>query len=458
MSSSSSSCSSSASPINSISISETPAAQTTYFSKNWKEANSLFLETFTKFQEKFPLSQHYSHELMSKAPDGSPLFMNAVYLPASTEEKRLVVVNSGIHGAEAPATAACIIQLMNDLMDFSVELPLSHGLFLVHITDPWGFSQKHTNNDGVEFGAVNFGNRRIDLEKNTIYLTGIDSCKGCVPSSIQKKDREKLYKSLFFTTHLTSHHIEDKYNYRTLARKRSGKQLLSTSFKMLRDKQEISEKYNEVNTLSFFQSHEKCIEALSLGQYDLPDHALFGGESLSEELLVVSDWLNPLIENHSSVSIIDLKSRVFSNHPVTILAQLGNISAIKQLFVKIIKQLPQDLNNRTFVEGIAARVNSLGKHVDFGLTVQFSLPNPLLNPTWSSKSQIKIGNKLILERLKEVSLAYSKDDAEIMSSATLKFQQLFYSEDPEWQQGVLAASRDVFSKIFSGYDGIAIPK
>ena len=87
------------------------------------------------------------HPIAGRGPNGEELFIDSASL-GHTHPGTLLLLTTGVHGAEAPAGSA-LLRLW--LMEFATRMPKDMGALLVHALNPWGFAHgRRTNENNVD--------------------------------------------------------------------------------------------------------------------------------------------------------------------------------------------------------------------------------------------------------------------------------------------------------------------
>jgi hypothetical protein len=191
-------------------------------------------------------------EFLVKNPNAQLLqkdSLEALYLPPTTDKHRLLILSSGIHGAEAFAGSAlqrAFLQKWSSQKD-------STGLLIIHILNPHGFSNfRRTNSQNVDLNRNFFSE---PLPTNSAYqkMQWLLEPKAPASTSLLSKWRFFVGVSWFYITH--------------------GKKAI-------------------LNTLS--------------GQSHSPQGLYFSGTENQPETLIVQNWILQIAQDFSTVLHIDL--------------------------------------------------------------------------------------------------------------------------------------------------------
>ena len=103
-----------------------------YFPKNYADSRQRFLKQVAQITKPVE-SGHWKIE----SKTDSDLFVDYAYLPALKNKERLLVLITGIHGAETYAGSAILNLFMDEILP-SVNRD-NLGIFIVHAMNPYGF-------------------------------------------------------------------------------------------------------------------------------------------------------------------------------------------------------------------------------------------------------------------------------------------------------------------------------
>ena len=196
-----------------------------------------------------------SIEFSSMPIDGNEnsLSIDYLYIPPSKENRNLVILNSGIHGVEAPAGVFLQHQVLkNWLKDSGGFNGEKTGLLIIHVMNPHGaiFGRRY-NRDNIDLNRNCFDHRLS--EKN-----------GFPGLAIRNKEYEELKN--FLNSRLSTFDIVMKGVFK-------GKNALAKSLG---------------------------------GQYHDPKGINFGGQKVASECVRVQDLMRRKIEPYTNVAILDI--------------------------------------------------------------------------------------------------------------------------------------------------------
>lgn len=187
--------------------------------------------------------------------DGQAFAIDYLYLPAALETKNLVILNSGIHGVEAPAGVHIQHDVLRKLLDDQTALSFNleqTSVLMIHVMNPYGSAKLRR-----------FDEANIDMNRNCFDAAQADAF-GFPGLSIENPEYDSL--SDFFV---------DKVSYIDLVIK-------------------------AVNPgIPYFE------KALS-GQYQYPKGIYYGGVDVNPACRAVQGLMEEIILEHTNVAIFDI--------------------------------------------------------------------------------------------------------------------------------------------------------
>lgn len=135
-----------------------------HFSASYREARNKFLVAAER--GRLPVQSHV-HPVHSGA-EGEALAMDVVRIGAA-HARSLLIVSSGVHGAEGFCGSGCQIALLHDDELLARVERSGMALLLVHAVNPYGFSHlRRVNEDGIDLNR-NFLDYSRPLPVNAAY-------------------------------------------------------------------------------------------------------------------------------------------------------------------------------------------------------------------------------------------------------------------------------------------------
>ena len=213
-----------------------------YFSKNYTQARECFIDLARRAG-----AQLDGYELSVKGPGGETLTTDIAWL-GDPSAKRILVVQSGVHGVEAFAGSAIQCRLLRSTPVISEE----SALVLVHVINPYGMAwQRRVNGSNV------------DLNRNCL---GPEESYSGAPAAYE--DINKLINP-------TSPPYRDGF-------------LLKALYRLVR---------NGMAPLR---------QAIARGQYEYPAGLFYGGSRLQQEPALLQQWLREHIISVEQLMVIDI--------------------------------------------------------------------------------------------------------------------------------------------------------
>ena len=213
-----------------------------YFSSDYAQARERFLTL-----AKSPGIGLDHYQVDGNGPNGIPLYTDFAWIGTKTPRK-ILVVQSGVHGVEAFAGAAIQCHLLDD----APTVPGDCALVLVHILNPFGMAWLR---------RVNASN--VDLNRN------------CLPAGREYSGVAKEYAMLNKLINPSSPPAKDLFLLRVLYA------VLRHGFAPLK-------------------------QAIALGQYEYPSGLFYGGAKLEQEPQRYRKWLRQHIHGPEKLWVVDL--------------------------------------------------------------------------------------------------------------------------------------------------------
>ncbi len=224
-----------------------------YFLKSYADARAAFRAKAAAWTNACPGAFLAALPVPSRAQED--LTVDALYLPAQSAKRRLLVLSSGVHGVEGFAGSAVQRMFMDDFL--SKDLLDSTGVLIVHALNPYGFDHVRRVTEGnVDLNRNCAADARLYATKNAGYRALVDVLE---PSS---RAATRSAGNLFFHLRLGAHVLRD-------------------SLPALR-------------------------QAVGQGQYEFPDGLLYGGRELEPPIRAVAPVLAAVMADYPLVLNIDL--------------------------------------------------------------------------------------------------------------------------------------------------------
>ena len=154
--------------------------------------NPTYFHTYRIAHEKFLEATEQAHGKMDslihplKGPEQEELSLDVAQI-GDPQAKRVLIISSGLHGAEAPFGSAVQLATLDYLK--SNELPPDVRIILLHALNPWGFAY------GRRVDELNIDGNRNFLSQGESYLTDENKLYGQLDSFLNPKNQTQLQRS-----------------------------------------------------------------------------------------------------------------------------------------------------------------------------------------------------------------------------------------------------------------------
>jgi hypothetical protein len=145
---------------------EVDPSMLTFFHETYDENREQFRRLAASLQREF--SDVEISKCIVKSEVDSDLTIDAVYIPARNEAKKLIIMTSGVHGMEGFTGSAVQQYFMTEVLDG--EVLQNMGVLLIHAINPYGFKyQRRVSENNVDMNR-NFNiNKDLFTKKNEGY-------------------------------------------------------------------------------------------------------------------------------------------------------------------------------------------------------------------------------------------------------------------------------------------------
>jgi len=145
---------------------EVDPSMLTFFHETYDENREQFRRLAGSLQREF--SDVEISKCIVKSEVDSDLTIDAVYIPARNEAKKLMIMTSGVHGMEGFTGSAVQQYFMTEVLDG--EVLQNMGVLLIHAINPYGFKyQRRVSENNVDMNR-NFNiNKDLFTKKNEGY-------------------------------------------------------------------------------------------------------------------------------------------------------------------------------------------------------------------------------------------------------------------------------------------------
>ncbi len=138
----------------------------TFFHETYDENREQFRRLAALLNREFSDVEIYTYIVKSKVD--SDLSINAVYIPAQNEAKKLIIMSSGVHGIEGFTGSAVQQYVMTQML--SGKVPQNMGLLLIHAINPFGFKyERRVSENNVDMNRNFHSNKDLFTNNNEGY-------------------------------------------------------------------------------------------------------------------------------------------------------------------------------------------------------------------------------------------------------------------------------------------------
>lgn len=316
---------------------------------------------------------------------------------------RLLVVQSGIHGAEAPTGAAVQFMLIEKHLEQLLRRKID--VYLIHALNPWGFRHDRRTDEA-----------NINLNRNF-----------CIDGSVFRSDCPEYvrYRSLFEPTHPVSSDWADSF---------------TGEVKFL------------ANLVAAGFDSRGLVDGLDSGQYQFPEGLNYGGKAPAVQTSFLRGQLARLLRRHYR------KTLFLDFH--TGLGKSGRLAIIKgkrpaaALMAELARLLDREKNIEIRSAESPGFFATSGDVIDF-VPALAQEPERVLAVTMeygtlgaSLLSQLRTAQRLILENQSHFRGCGSH---RVRDAVRRNFSELFNPSDPLWRRQVLEAANRVFLQLAAHY-------
>jgi hypothetical protein len=140
----------------------------TFFHETYDENRGQFRRLAASLQREF--SDVEISKRIVKSEVDSDLTIDAVYIPAQNEAKKLLIMTSGVHGMEGFTGSAVQQYFMTEVLDG--EVLQNMGVLLIHAINPYGFKyQRRVSENNVDMNRNFHINKDLFAKKNEGYAS-----------------------------------------------------------------------------------------------------------------------------------------------------------------------------------------------------------------------------------------------------------------------------------------------
>lgn len=336
------------------------------------------------------------------------LFMDHAYYPATTQPEKLILVFSGVHGAESYAGHAIQSMILDEIVPRTERSGV--GFFFVHSLNPYGFKrhQRCTENG-------------VNINRNC--STGTDLYKIQNPGSISLSDR-----------FVPKNALESTESYLIKIMRREGERVW----------------FNEL-------SMDQFIKTAAQGQYTSKAGLEFGGHAAEPQIHALNRRLREIIPHYRDVILLDLHTGLGERARLHLLTGDPKTCINKELFSEILDPHADraiydftDQESEGFYPTFGATNDLIAEMVTdqqrvCALTMEFGTIGHTLEALIHSLNQWMIEHQGMV-----YGYASPAMEAEVKAISLEKF----YPSAADWRNAIIFISRNLVKKILQRLNAV----
>ena len=370
-----------------------------FYPQSYTQGRDVFRARSEKLKKEFFEKAEIGRLPISSETVDIPLTTDYLYIPQdSTEKSHLLILTSGVHGAEAFTGSAIQSDFLRKLQR-QPKLSEKMGLLIVHSVNPYGF---HQNRRVTE--------NNVDLNRNFI----LD------PSNYQKKSPEYIQLSSFLNP-------EQKLNYGIFNKMKF---------------------YFECVYLLLTQGRRALVNAIAGGQYSIPKGVFYGGQEPEENVQKISQLFKDKASGYENIFHIDLHTGY------------GERGTLHFFTTNKVPKKVQELRNRIF-KGHSIDTgddeNFYEISGEFTIFTMKAFPDksviPMTFEFGTSDSQTTTGALFSLRSMVQENQAFhhGTTDKESLQSIQEDFSELFNPSSQDWRKKVMTEAQETLNQVLERF-------
>lgn len=357
-----------------------------FFPEDYEQSREKFLNLVSQY----PDAKIYKRKIENPNDQNDDLSIDYVYLPAKEHFRKLLMINSGVHGAEAFVGAAAQHYFLEKIYP---TIGPNVGVLMFHAINPYGFKyHRRVNENNVDLNR-NFGNRPEFFE--TVNLGYVKLQELLNPTGRVGNPLLRLVKTA-----------------------------LGLSWKLI------------------FGGFSKADlrQATASGQYEFSKGVFFGGGSFQPPVNLFETFLPPLFAQYQKLILLDFHTGLGEEAQLHLITGVetsdDEVGAIRGIFsetdrVNYFVTTPQDEGFYPVSGDVIDYVQRLAKKNRMSeviaLTAEFGTIGTGVVP------QIKTVNRMILENQ---GFHYGYENKEFEEKVKLDFLHHFFPDSEKWRSEV----------------------
>jgi len=360
-----------------------------HFSKGYEAARKSFQQELWDLRRSKVLFDH--KELLLSDEGASPLFADSLYLPALGSKEKLLILVSGIHGAEAPMGSALQIEFLRKIFPRLDRQKV--GILVIHALNAYGFSsgRRVTQNN-------------VDLNRNFL-----------MKPELFKKESNAAYEK----------HKD------LLSNKEKVQSYWKSAFRIIYNFAQIA--------LRGKAAEAELTQAFAGGQYQDAQGIYFGGTEHQPQVKWIDQVLEQTLPKYQEILLYDIHSG---------LGKASQLQMISSLETKLDSEHVLDLRSRVEKKDAVSFVSphsegfyiTSGDFIDYiysktsakSKVAAFTMEFGTLGDDLASK--LKTSTRIILENQGH---HFGFASRSLEEKVRKNFAELFNPSNPEWQKAVM---------------------
>jgi hypothetical protein len=367
-----------------------------FFTNTYKASRIQFRDAYTKVRAKWPKAMWIAGD---EARNGVRSF-DAIKAAATDEKRRLLIINSGLHGIEGFVGGAIAALFIEEYMPSFNEKDT--GLVIIHPANPEGMAGFRRQNSA-----------NVDLNRN--FLNSVEDF-----ASDPNGDYARIHAIL---------NPEQAISSKVWANARF---LLGL-----------------VRALVLLGPRKLEVAAL-LGQYTYPMGIYYGGRNFQPETLLLREFILEEVRNYSEIVLVDLHSGYGPSYQMTMVNSPLETQSPDSLRVKYGYPLVTCLDSDAFFPIRGDMLDYFYSHIGksngdltfFATTFEFGTMGESMLAGIRSLRATVLENQLH---------HHGSSDASTVKWIRSEFERLFTPADPLWRSKAIKDARNAFKGILSAH-------
>ncbi len=371
-----------------------------YFAESYEQCRIKFRQSAAKI---IPLFENVEVSWLSVASEiDSDLTMDYCYIPAQKEQKRLLILMSGIHGVEGYVGSAVQQMFLSEMVPTLNYQDQNHqdlGILIVHAINPYGFKYKRRVSEN-----------NVDLNRNCM----------ADPEGFQSQNKGYAALNGWLNKNRKLNVTEFNHFFFPLY---SVQKMLKHSKKIIR-------------------------QAILQGQYDYKNGIYYGGQSLEPNIKLLTGLLKRVGKEYETVFAIDLHSGYGKRGNLHLFPMSLDSISKKQRIETLFKGFHIDWGDTndfytvngdllSYIEQILTPPKYMSMPFEFGTL-----------DTQTTMGAMKALHNVIIEN-QGAHLGYANKRDE--SIAQTRFLEGYFPSSPAWRSKAIRDARVLFKHIIKEY-------